>query len=68
MTILFHLKNFYEKQMCTIHIKNLQNLMLEVYECINKDNPSFMWNMFHDKSSQCDLRSKNLLVSPQTHH
>ena len=31
---------------CKIHIKNLQKLMLEVYKCINKGNPSFMWNMF----------------------
>ena len=25
-----------------------------------------MWNMFHEKSSQYDLRSKNLLILPQT--
>ena len=40
--------------------------MHEVYKCISKENPSFMWNMFHEKSSQYDLRSKNLLMLPQT--
>ena len=50
---------------CTMHIKDLQKLMLEVYKCISKENPS-MRNMFHEKSSQCDLQSKNLLMLPQT--
>jgi len=50
---------------CTIRANNLQKLMLEVYKNINK-KPSFMWNMFHEKSSQYDLRSKNLLILPQT--
>ena len=40
--------------------------MLEVYKCVNKENPSFMWNMFHDKTSRHDLRSNNLLMLPQT--
>ena len=29
------------------------------------ENPSFMWNMFHEKSIQYNLRSKNLLMLPQ---
>ena len=40
---------------CTIHIKRLQKLVFEVYKCISRENPSFMWNMFHEKSSQYDL-------------
>ena len=51
---------------CTIHIKNLKKLMLEVYKCVKNENPSFMWNMFHEKSIQYNLRSKNLLMLPQT--
>ena len=30
------------------------------------ENPSFMWNMFHEQSIQYTLRSKNLLMLPQT--
>ena len=51
---------------CTIHIKNLKKLMLEVYKCLKNENPSFMWNMFHEKSIQYNLQSKNLLMLPQT--
>ena len=40
--------------------------MLEVYKYVNKENPSFMWNMFLEKSSRYDLRSSNLLMLPQT--
>ena len=30
----------------TIHIQNLQSLMTEVYKCLNRINPEFMWEMF----------------------
>ena len=40
--------------------------MLEVYKCLKNENPSFMWNKFHEKSIQYNLRSKNLLMLPQT--
>ena len=30
------------------------------------ENSSFVWNMFHEKSIQYNLRSKNLLMLPQT--
>ena len=39
---------------CIIHVKNLKKLMLEVYKCTNKENPSSMWDMFHEKSGQYD--------------
>ena len=35
---------------CTIHITKLKKLMLEVYKCLKNENPSVMWNMFHEKS------------------
>ena len=47
---------------CTIHEKKLKKLMLEVYKCLKNENPSSMWNMFHEKSNQHSLRSKNLLM------
>ena len=51
---------------CTIHQKNLQKLMLEVYNRLTQQNPSFLWNMFHEKDNNYNLRSKNLLMLPQT--
>ena len=50
---------------CIIHIKNLKRLMLEVYKCLKNENPSFMWNMFQEKSIQYNLRSKKLYMLPQ---
>ena len=51
---------------CIIHIKNLKRLMLEVYKCLKNENPSFMWNMFQEKSIQYNIRSKKLFMLPQT--
>ena len=33
----------------TIHIKNLQKLMLEVFKTLNSLNPSYLWNFFSTK-------------------
>ena len=38
---------------CTIHQKNLQKLMLEVYNSLAQQNPSFLWDMFKEN---CHLR------------
>ena len=51
---------------CTIHQKNLQKLMLEVYNSLPQPNPSFLWDMFHEKDNKYNLRSKNLLMLPPT--
>ena len=51
---------------CTIHQKNLQKLMLEVYNSLTQQNPSFLWDMFHEKDNKYNLRSKNLLMLPPT--
>ena len=37
---------------CTIHQKNLQKLMLEVYNSLTQQNPSFLWDMFHEKDNE----------------
>ena len=34
---------------CTIHQKNLQKLMLEVYNSLTQQNPSFLWDMFNER-------------------
>ena len=31
----------------TIHVENLQKLMLEVYKCTTSGNPSFLWESFN---------------------
>ena len=41
---------------CTIHQKNLQKLMLEVYNSLTQQNPSFWWDMFHEKDDNYNLR------------
>ena len=51
---------------CTIHIKILKHLILEVHKCLKNENPPFMWNMFHEKSIQYNLPSKSLPMLPQT--
>ena len=33
----------------TIHKKNLQNLMVEIYKTINHLNPPYMWDLFTKK-------------------
>ena len=40
----------------TIHQKNLQKLMLEVYNSLTQQNPSFLCDMFHEKDNNYDLR------------
>ena len=51
---------------CTINQRNLQKLMLEVYDTLAKQNPSFLWDMFQVKDNNDNLRPKNLLMLPQT--
>ena len=51
---------------CTIHIRNLQKLMLEIYKCLNSENPSFMWNIFQTKDVAYNLRTQKLLQLPST--
>ena len=41
---------------CTVHQKNLQKLMLEVYNSLTQQNPSFSWDMFNEKDNNYDLR------------
>ena len=49
----------------TIHIKNLQKLMLEVFKTVNSLNPSYLWDFFITKQTEYNLRTKNLVKLPQ---
>ena len=51
-----------EQNKCiTIHQRNLQSLMCEVYKSINHLNPSFMWSFFKPKQLPYSLRKGPLL-------
>ena len=43
---------------CTIHQKNLQKSMLEIYNSLTQQNPSFLWNMFHKKDNKYNFGRK----------
>ena len=44
----------------TIHIKNLQKLVLGIYKLMNHLNPSYIWHLHERKEIQYDLRTKHL--------
>ena len=46
------------------HIKNLQKSMLQIYKCQLEENPSFMWKFFKKRDVKYELRTKNLLQTP----
>ena len=48
----------------TIHTKNLQKLMIEVYKSLNHLNPEYMWEFFVKKDVQYYLRTKELCKLP----
>ena len=45
---------------CTVHQRNLQKLMLEIYKCLHFENPSFMWEFFEEKDLTYNLRTHHL--------
>ena len=48
----------------TIHKKNLQKLMVEIYKTINHLNPPYMWDLFTKIVVVHDFRSKILSKLP----
>ena len=50
----------------TIHFKNLQKLMAEIYKSIKKLNPSYVWEFYERKEITYDLRTKDLCKLPMT--
>ena len=47
-----------------VHIKNLQKLMLQIYKRLSEENPSSMWKFFEKRDVKYELRTKNLLQTP----
>ena len=47
-----------------VHIKNLQKLMLQIYKCLSEKTPSLMWKFFEKRDIKYELRTKNLLQTP----
>ena len=50
----------------TIHTKNLQTLLLEVYKCLTSKNPSSLWDLFERRPTNYNLRKKDLVQLPST--
>ena len=48
----------------TIHKKNLQRLMVEIYKTVNHLNPAYMWEFFIKKDVPYNLRSNELFKIP----
>ena len=49
----------------TVHQRNLQNLMTEIYKTINQINPAYMWEFFAEKDMPYNLHTKVLCRLPQ---
>ena len=49
----------------SIHVRNLQKLMTEIYKSINHLNPSLIWEFHEKKHVSYNLRIQNLCKLPQ---
>ena len=49
----------------TVHVQNLQKLMIEVYRSLSHENPSFLWDLFTRKENNYNLRIKDILTLPK---
>ena len=49
----------------TVHQRNLQNLMTEIYKAINQTNPAYIRELFVEKDIPYNLRTKVLCRLPQ---
>ena len=50
----------------TIHVLNLQQLMIEVNKSFNYQNYSFLWDVFTGKEISYNLRIKDIQILPKT--
>ena len=48
----------------SIHVRNLQLMMTEIYKTKSKLNPPFMWSLIAEKEIDHQLRTSNLMVIP----
>ena len=49
----------------TIHVKNLQLLMTEIFKTQHSLNPTFMKEIFVSKNNHYDLRNEHLMKLPR---
>ena len=42
----------------TVHVQNLQKLMIDVYKSLTHESPSFLWALFARKEISYNLRIK----------
>ena len=49
----------------TVHQRNLQNIMTEIYKTISQINPAYIWEFFLEKDMPYNLRTKVLCRLPQ---
>ena len=49
-----------------IHDRNIKLLLSEVYKCLNKETPSFLWDIFSYNPTNYSLRISNRLLLPKT--
>ena len=54
-----------ETNMKSIHAKNFENLMTEVYKSLHRLNPEIMWDVFSEKATRYKLRSGNTIDIPR---
>ena len=60
------LKNFWPDQVKeTVHLQDLEKLLLEVFKSLHQINPAFMWELFERKEVNYNLRNKDLLRIPK---
>ena len=65
MTAHRALMNFYKKlDSDRMNVKNLRNLIIEIFKCLSYENTSFMWSIFQRKELTYNLRSGSLLQLP----
>lgn len=50
----------------TVHVRNMQMLLCEVYKSLHHDNPSFIWSLFNEKTVPYQLLNSDLLCLPVT--
>ena len=54
-----------ENEENTIHVRNMQMFMIEVYKSLNHQNPSFLWELLARREINCSLRIKDILTLPK---
>ena len=50
----------------TVHQKNLRQLIVKVYKCLNNEAPELLNGIFHCRNVSHNLRIRNLLTLPNT--